>query len=108
MNFIEKLFNRRETQLAKAIENHDLHALKRCLDQGVKKIDYLQTVMGDHGEKIPAERFTDMWKMAEKMNLPQQGLAILYDAGIPDPNGYGKIALENIQRKQASSLRSPG
>lgn len=105
MDFLKKLFNRRENQLAQAIENHDLKALKRCLDQGTKKIDYLQYAMGDHGEKVPVERFTDAWRLAERMNLPRQGLGMLYDAGIPDPHQYGAQALDKIKRKEAEHAR---
>lgn len=75
-----------ERAFAEAIANHDLPAMRRRLESGVRQIDYLLMRDGDRpGERVPACKFNDPLKLAQYVGMPRPGIELLAQYGLADP-----------------------
>lgn len=77
---------RAEKKLGPAIANHDLNAVRQCLEDGARQIDYLLWREGDRpGERVPVAKFTDPVGMAKFVGFKDDGLRLFAQHGmLPD------------------------
>ena len=76
---------RAKYKLGEAIAQHDFRRMETFLSSGVREIDYLHMRPADFGNgstMVPDARFFDAAQLAEKVNLPEQGWALLRRYGM--------------------------
>lgn len=77
---------RAEKKLGPAIVNHDLNAVRQCLENGARQIDFLLWREGDYpGEKVPVAKFTDPVRLAKYVGFKDDSLGLFVQYGLtPD------------------------
>lgn len=79
---------RAERKLGEAISNHDVDDMKKHLERGARKVDFMLMQSSDFGQgnvQVPAGKFNDPISLAKTVGLRADGMAMLAQYGIVDP-----------------------